>query len=91
MVKDYRWLWEDVAGASDEGEAIRTLAEILLDEEGRTFILNLERDDAELCIEILDLVSLIHVCFLSVVLDGFARALESTISKLQRSRPSSLR
>jgi len=57
MVKDYRWLWQDVASASDQSEAVRTLAEILLDEGGRTFISNLERADAELCIEILDLVS----------------------------------
>ena len=57
MVKDYRWLWQGVANASDQGEAVRTLAEILLDEEGRTFISSLERTDAELCIEIMDLVS----------------------------------
>ena len=57
MVKDCRWLWQDVASASNRGEAVRTLAEILPDKEGRTFISNLERADAGLCIEILDLVS----------------------------------
>ena len=50
-------LWEGVTGASDEGKAVRTLVEILLDKEGRTFISNLAHKDAELCIEILDLVS----------------------------------
>ena len=58
MAKDYLRLWRDITNASDEGEAIRTLAEILVDREGRTFITNLKRGDAELCIEILDYVSL---------------------------------
>ena len=53
----YQRLWKGVTNTSDEGKAIRTLADILLDKEGRTFISNLERKDAGLCIEILDLVS----------------------------------
>ena len=57
MATDYRRLWKDIAGTSDEAKAVRTLAEILLDREGRSLISNLERKDAELCIEILDLVS----------------------------------
>jgi hypothetical protein len=57
MAKDYRRLWEDITSTSDEGKAVRTLAEIVLDEEGRSFISNLQRKDAELCIEVLDLVS----------------------------------
>jgi len=57
MDKDYSQLWKAVASTSEEGKAVRTLAEILLDNEGRTFISSLERDDAELCIEILDRVS----------------------------------
>jgi hypothetical protein len=48
MAKDYRQLWKDVTNTSDEGKAVRTLAEILLDKEGRSFISNLERKDAEL-------------------------------------------
>ena len=55
--KDYQRLWEDVTDTSDEGKAVRTLAGILLDKEGRKFISNLERKDAWLCIEILDHVS----------------------------------
>ena len=57
MAKNYQQLWQDVASTSDEGKAVRTLAEIVLDKPGRTFILGLERGDAELCIEILDRVS----------------------------------
>ena len=57
MAKDYQRLWKDVTGTKDEGKAVRTLAEILVDKEGRSFISNLERKDAELCIEILDQVS----------------------------------
>jgi hypothetical protein len=57
MAKDYRQLWEGVTSASDEGKAVRSLAEILVDKEGRIFISNLEREDAKLCIETLDRVS----------------------------------
>ena len=57
MAKDYQRLWKDVTGTKDEGKAVRTLAEILEDKEGRSFISNLERKDAERCIEILDRVS----------------------------------
>ena len=57
MVKDYRRLWKDVTNTIDEARAVRTLADILADKEGRTFISRLEHKDAELCIEILDRVS----------------------------------
>lgn len=57
MAKDYRQLWKVVTSASDEGKAVRTLAEIVLDKEGRSFILKLEHDDAELCMKVLDYVS----------------------------------
>ena len=50
-------LWNDITSTDDEGKAIRTLAKILVDKEGRKFIANLGRKDAELCIEILDHVS----------------------------------
>ena len=58
MAKDYSQLWKNVTSARDEGKAVRTLAEILVDREGRTFIGTLKRADAELCIEVLDHVSL---------------------------------
>ena len=57
MAKDYQRLWKDVTSTSDEGKAVRNLADILLDKDGRTFVSNLARKDAELCIEILDHVS----------------------------------
>ena len=57
MAKNYRRLWKDVTSTSDEGKAIRILAEIVVDREGRTFISSLPRKDADLCIEILDHVS----------------------------------
>ena len=58
MAKDYSQLWKDVTSARDEGKAVRTLAEILVDREGRAFIGALNRADAELCMEMLDHVSL---------------------------------
>ena len=57
MAENYQQLWKNVTNANGEVEAVRTLAEILTDREGRAFILSLERPDAELCIEILDRVS----------------------------------
>ena len=55
--KDYGKLWKHITSTTDDGKAVRTLAEILADKEGRNFILRLGREDAEFCIEILD-----HVC-----------------------------
>ena len=57
MSKDYGKLWGRVANTTDEGKAVRTLAEILADKEGRAFISHLGRENAELCMEILDHVS----------------------------------
>ena len=90
MAKDYQRLWGDVTSTNDEVKAIRTLAEILLDKEGRSLISNLARKDAELCIEILDLVSR-DPCLLPSVSDDFVRGSQSTTSELQRNRFSSSR
>jgi len=46
MSKDYPQLWKTVTSTSDEGRAVRTLVEIVVDKEGKTFVLNLERKDA---------------------------------------------
>ncbi|KAF9789265.1 kinase-like domain-containing protein [Thelephora terrestris] len=54
MVKDFRRLWQDVTSATDEAGAVRALAEILTEKEGRSFISSLERSDAEFCFDILD-------------------------------------
>ena len=57
MAKNYQGLWENVTSAVDEAQVVRTLAEIVVDKDGRVFISSLERESAELCIEILDRVS----------------------------------
>ena len=62
MVKNYWGLWEGVASTSDEGKAVRTLTQILVDREGSAFISSLELGDAELCIGILYHVSLSSIC-----------------------------
>jgi len=54
MTKNYQRQWEDVTSAIDEASSIRTLAEMLVEKEGRAFVSRLGRKDAELCIEILD-------------------------------------
>ena len=56
MAKDFRRLWKDATNTIDQTKAVRILADILVDKEGRVFISRLERKDAELCIEILDYV-----------------------------------
>lgn len=57
MAKDFQRLWKDVRNSNDEAMAIRTLASIVGDREGRAFILNLDCQDAEYCIDMLDRVS----------------------------------
>jgi len=89
MAKDYRRLWNDAATTTDEGRAVRTLAEILLNKEGRTFISNLDRNDAELCIKILDRVSRGPYRLPPPISDSLFRALQSTTSKPQRNMLSS--
>ena len=91
MVDDYQRLWRGVTSASNETQAVRTLAEILIDKEGRDFVSRLKRKDAELCIEVLDRVSC-HPHRLSsfVLLGGFARGLRGTSSKPPRNSVSSL-
>ena len=94
MAKDYPRLWKYVASARDEGKAVRTLAEILVDKEGRAFIGTLKRADAELCIEILDHVSLnlirsIRFPLSRIRRSSFTRASKSITSKQRRNRLSS--
>lgn len=57
MAKDYGRIWNDITNTVDKTKAVRTLADVLADKEGRTFLLRLEREDAEFCVEILDRVS----------------------------------
>ena len=82
MAKDYPQLWKAVTSANDEGRAARTLAEILLGRGGMAFISSLERDDAELCIEILDRVSRgSYLLPAFAVSDGSLRVSRGTDSK----------
>ena len=62
METDFNRLWEEARSVEDESESIQSLAKILLSKEGREFILTLEPNDAELCIEILDYVRSIPLC-----------------------------
>ena len=55
LATDYRQLWGSVT--TNEAKAIRTLAEILAEKEGRRFISHLDSEAAGLCIEILVHVS----------------------------------
>ena len=90
MAKDYQRLWKDVTSTHDEGQVIRTLAKILADREGRNFISNSLRKDAELCIELLDRVSrALHQHPFSAVLYASSRVSRSTTSKRRRNRLSS--
>ena len=78
--KEYQWLWESVTNATSEAEAVRVLADIVVDKEGRAFALGLERRAAELCIETLDCVSC-KPCFPPfVALDDLGRGSRSTTS-----------
>ena len=71
MANDYQRLWEDVTDATNEAEAVRALAGIVVDKGGRRFISRLDSAGMESCIEILDHVSRDPTC---------------TFSRLRRSR-----
>ena len=84
MKKDYPQLWKGVTSATGEVKAVRALAKIVVNKDGRAFISGLDREAAELCIEVLDYVS----CDLRLspfnVSDGLARASQSTPSNPTR-------
>ena len=84
MKKDYQRLWGDVTNAVGEAKAVRALAKIVVNKDGRAFISGLGREEAELCIEVLDYVSCdLRLCP-SNVLDRLVRASQSTSSKPTR-------
>ena len=92
MAKDYQRLWKDAAGTTDEAKAVRALAAILADEEGRAFVSRLEHKDAELCVEILDHVGDdLHPLLAFALSGGSTRASRSATSKSPRGRLSSSR
>ena len=59
MVQDYRQLWKDAVAtnAIDKAGAVRILAEIVADSNGRAFVRRLGSQAAKSCVEILDYVS----------------------------------
>jgi len=90
MARDYQPLFMGVIEAN-RVQAVQTLAEIVTDKDGKTFISRLGSEDAELCIEILDDVSpdlylLVHNLSRSV-----RASPQSTISDPPRNRLSSSR
>ena len=83
-------LWGRVITTINTTEQVTILASILANQEGRWFVSNLARKEAELCIEILAQVSCgPHTLTSSGVSDGFARGSQKITSKRQRNRPSS--
>ena len=51
-------LWREVVTSpSDGARPVQALAEILANKQGRSFVFQLERNDADLCLEVLDRVS----------------------------------
>ena len=92
MTKDYQQIWKDITNnPNDEAKAIRTLAEILTDKEGRDFISHLDRKDAELCIEILDQVSRDSYFLPLDTSDNLVRVSKNKTLNLPKSRLSSSR
>jgi len=57
MAVDYRQLWTDAVSANNKPQAVQTLSDILVNNEGRAFLSRLDSKDARLCVEILDSVS----------------------------------
>ena len=57
MGKDYQQLWVAATNATDGGQATHTMAEILADTDGKVFLLRLDSNDVESCIEMLGDVS----------------------------------
>jgi len=57
MTGDYQRLWEGATSATDEAQAVRALAGVLANKDGRAHVSHLDSSDAERCIEILSNVS----------------------------------
>ena len=92
MAKNHQRLWQEVTSSIEEAAAVRALANILVDREGRAFVLRLDPKDAEYCIDILDRVN--HLCLWPVFAcsHDLVRALQEEISqRLPRNRLSSSR
>ena len=89
MAKDYQRLWKDTTGITDEAKAVRALAAILADKEGRAFISQLDQKDIQLCIGILYYVGGDFLLLVFALSDSFTRASQNATSKSPRNRLSS--
>ena len=87
MAKDYDTLWEGVTHATTEAEAVRALAQIVVDKQGRAFTLGLKPKDAELCVETLDYVSCdLRLLPVSVASDGLFQGIaEQNLKSTEKS------
>ena len=63
MSVNFTRLWKKARAAPNETEFVRSLAEILSSRDGRKFILTLNQEDAEQCIEIMDQVRSPHLYY----------------------------
>ena len=70
MAKNYQRLWDQVTSGIDEAKSVRTLAEIVVDEEGRAFISRLDSILHCQCTIDIQLLRTLHVplCHLAAVL-----------------------
>ena len=83
MAERYVQLWKGVTSPTDEAQAVRALTDLVSDSAGRAFALNLESEDAVLCIEALDYVSLRSAfAFPFAASRGIVRASQNGISTL---------
>jgi len=57
MTNDYQPLWLAATNATDKAQAAQILAKILADKDGEAFVLGLDSENVESCIEMLDHVS----------------------------------
>ena len=57
MANNFQRLWEDVKNTKDEAKAVRTLAEVVTEKDGRAFVSRFDRENAEYCVDVLGRVS----------------------------------
>jgi len=85
MAEEYQRRWVGITNATDKAQAVRTLAEILTDKDGKAFISRLDSKDAELCVEILGNVSP------ELQLHCFIRNLSCSLGHCRGTRPQTRR
>ena len=90
MAEDYGQLWKDIAETNSQNKAVQGLTKILADQRGRHFVSCLGREDAKLCMEILDRASRALPFLPNLVVSySFARASQTINLKALPNRISS--